>query len=134
MNRGRTRRAGSIATRKQLLTAAHDLFLERGYEATPVRAIADHAGVTIGALYGHFASKQAILLEVVRAMRGTARGRESGFPTSAHRALVLTVASFAHNDFEAANVLGQALSALAPGVGGGLDSGRAGELLVKLAR
>jgi AcrR family transcriptional regulator len=128
------RRAASEATRVRLLSAARDLFLERGYDATPVRKIADKSGVTIGAFYGHFASKQAVLFEVVRAMNGSKKGRQSSFPTPAHRALVLTVASFAHGDVEAAMVLRQALYTLASGAEGSLDTAKAGEMLVKLAR
>jgi AcrR family transcriptional regulator len=135
VNLGAPRRhARSEGTRTRLLSAARDLFLVRGYEATPVRAIADKAGVTIGAFYGHFGSKRTVLLQVVRAMSGSDRGRRPPFPTPAHRALVLTVASFAHEDLEAATVLAGVLRVLTPGAGKDLDLNKAGELLVKLAR
>jgi AcrR family transcriptional regulator len=135
MNPGATsRRAGSAATRTHLLSAARDLFLERGYEATPVRAIAEKADVTIGAFYGHFGSKRMALFAVVRAMNEQVPRRRSPFPTSAHRALVLAVASFAHEDIQAAAVLTEVLQVLAPGIGGALDTSRAGDLLVNLTR
>lgn len=128
------RHARSEATRTRLLLAARDLFLTRGYEATSVRAIADRAGVTIGALYGHFVSKRRVLFEVVRAMSESRNRRRSPFPTPAHRALVLTVASFAHEDTDAATVLAEALHVFAPGAADALDLGRAGALLVNLTQ
>jgi AcrR family transcriptional regulator len=135
MNVEATRRhIRSTATRTQLLSAARDLFLQRGYEATPVRAIAEKAAVTVGAFYGHFGSKQIALFEVVRAMVEPDNARLSPFPTPAHRALVLTVAALAHNDIKAAAVLAEALQVLAPGGGMTLDATKAGELLVNLTR
>lgn len=52
--------------RRQLLGAAHRLFLKKGYRGTTVDAIAHAAGVTKGALYFHFRSKEDILLEMVK--------------------------------------------------------------------
>jgi AcrR family transcriptional regulator len=128
------RRATSEATRTRLLRAARDLFLKLGYEATPVRTVADKAGVTIGAFYGHFGSKRTVLFKVVLAMLEPGESSRSPFPTPAHRALLLTVASFAHEDLEAATVLAEVLHVLAPGAGEALDPAKAGELLVNLAR
>jgi AcrR family transcriptional regulator len=130
----RRRRATSEATQTRLTSAARELFLGSGYEATPVRKIADEAGVTIGAFYGHFGSKRTALFKVVRDMNEPSRGRRSPFPTLAHRALVLTVASFAHEDHEAARVLAEVLQVIAPGAGEALDAAKAGGLLVDLAR
>lgn len=113
---------------------ARDLFLLRGYEATPVRTIADQAGVTIGAFYGRFRSQRTVLLNVVRAMIEPRKGRRSLFSTPAHRALVLTVASLAHEDFEAATGVAAVLQVPAPGVEKALDLSKAGKLLVDLAR
>jgi AcrR family transcriptional regulator len=48
------------ATRERLVTAARLLFGERGYEATSIQLVLGRAGVARGALYHHFASKEAL--------------------------------------------------------------------------
>lgn len=53
------------ATRRALITAARRQFAESGYAATNTPAIAAAAGVTRGALYHHFADKQALFEAVV---------------------------------------------------------------------
>jgi len=53
-------------TRRRLLDIAGDLFIERGYGAVSIRDIADAAGLTNGAVYGHFRSKGQLLVEVIR--------------------------------------------------------------------
>lgn len=45
--------------------AALGIFFERGYHGTSVREIARRAGLSVAALYHHFPSKYAILLELV---------------------------------------------------------------------
>jgi AcrR family transcriptional regulator len=42
------------------------LFVERGYSAVSMNDIAAAAGLTKGALYGHFRSKGQLLVEVIR--------------------------------------------------------------------
>jgi AcrR family transcriptional regulator len=70
-----------------------DLFTARGYAATSVREIVEHAGLTKPALYYHFGSKEAIYLEILRdvhlrmeaelsrltSQEGTSRERLTGF-------------------------------------------------------
>jgi AcrR family transcriptional regulator len=51
-------------TRSHILDTAGELFAERGYDATSVADICHRAGVTKGAFYHHFASKQAVFLEL----------------------------------------------------------------------
>lgn len=53
------------ATRRALLAAARRQFAEQGFAATNTPAIAAEAGVTRGALYHHFADKQALFEAVV---------------------------------------------------------------------
>jgi AcrR family transcriptional regulator len=48
------------ATRERLIEAARVLFGERGYDATSIEAVLDSAGVARGALYHHFATKEAL--------------------------------------------------------------------------
>ena len=50
--------------RQRLLREARDLFLERGYHNTSLRAVCKAAGVTTGALYHHFAGKDELFVEV----------------------------------------------------------------------
>ena len=55
------------ATRRgELLSLAASMFAERGLRATTVRDIADAAGILSGSLYHHFASKEAMIDEVLR--------------------------------------------------------------------
>jgi AcrR family transcriptional regulator len=48
------------ATRKQLVDIARRLFAERGYEGASVEAVLRESGVSRGALYHHFDSKEAL--------------------------------------------------------------------------
>lgn len=54
------------ASRAVILNAALDLFQERGYDATTMRAIADRAGVSLGSSYHYFPSKEHLVLEFYR--------------------------------------------------------------------
>ena len=54
------------ASRAVILSAALDLFQERGYEATTMRAIAERAGVSLGGSYHYFPSKEHLVLEFYR--------------------------------------------------------------------
>jgi AcrR family transcriptional regulator len=55
----------AAATRQRILSAAHDLFVTRGYRSTSLRDIAAAASVSHPGLLGHFASKEDLLAEVV---------------------------------------------------------------------
>ncbi len=66
----RTQAERSRATRRALLDAARHLFTERGYAGTGREQIAARAGVTRGALYHHFASKEALFRAVVEELEG----------------------------------------------------------------
>jgi len=61
-----TRRAAQgRATREQLIEVATGLFAERGYEETSIEAVLAAAGVSRGALYHHFAGKDALFEAVL---------------------------------------------------------------------
>jgi AcrR family transcriptional regulator len=61
----RTQAERRAQTRGRLVEAAGAAFAEAGYAAAAVDEIACRAGVTIGALYGHFASKKELFLTVL---------------------------------------------------------------------
>ncbi len=52
-------------SRDRLLAAATALFYERGFLATSVKEITQACGLTQGALYNHFSSKDELLYELV---------------------------------------------------------------------
>jgi AcrR family transcriptional regulator len=54
-------RAASEETRRQILDTALALFRERGFEETTIRDIAAGAGLSLGAAYYYFKSKEAIV-------------------------------------------------------------------------
>jgi AcrR family transcriptional regulator len=54
----------SESTRRALVTAARALFAERGYEMASVEDLSRAAGVTRGALYHHYESKQSLFRAV----------------------------------------------------------------------
>ncbi|QNS08184.1 TetR/AcrR family transcriptional regulator [Streptomyces xanthii] len=58
--------------RRRILDVALDLFAAKGFDATGVQEIVSKAGVTKGALYHYFASKDEILFEIY----GRVFGRE----------------------------------------------------------
>ncbi len=53
-------------SRAAFLGAALDLFQERGYEATTMRAIAERVGASLGSSYHYFPSKEHLVLEFYR--------------------------------------------------------------------
>ncbi|MGE5123174.1 MAG: TetR/AcrR family transcriptional regulator [Acidobacteriaceae bacterium] len=66
----------SEETRQRILEAATHLFSKAGYDATGVAEICQAAGVSKGAFYHHFPTKQAIFLALLNAYLA---GIESGF-------------------------------------------------------
>ena len=54
----RTQAERSATTTEQLISAARRLFAEKGFPATSIDDIVREAGVTRGAMYHHFASKE----------------------------------------------------------------------------
>jgi AcrR family transcriptional regulator len=66
--RGRRRGAGAgpAETRRKLLSAAAEMFADRGFHAVSIRAISAKAGVNSALLNYHFGSKEALFEEVIR--------------------------------------------------------------------
>jgi TetR/AcrR family transcriptional repressor of nem operon len=89
--------------RRQIIGAAARLFRERGLGATGVDSIAKAAGLTHGAVYSQFGSKEAITIDSIRlGLRGSKRtwlrvlakkGHKKAFP-----AIVESYLSAAHRD------------------------------------
>jgi AcrR family transcriptional regulator len=52
-------------TRVAIEDAAVELFIKNGYHATSMRQIAEHAGLALGGIYNHFASKEEIFEAIV---------------------------------------------------------------------
>jgi TetR/AcrR family transcriptional regulator, transcriptional repressor for nem operon len=62
--------ADAAQSREKIIASASALMRARGYDGIGIDAITAHAGLTAGAFYRHFASKQVLLEEVVsRAMK-----------------------------------------------------------------
>ena len=62
-----TRQEAKAQTRARLIESADKMFRRLGYEAAKLEDIAEEAGFTKGAMYFHFASKEALFLELLSA-------------------------------------------------------------------
>lgn len=70
----RVSREKAAEHRQQIVDAAARLFRERGIGATGVDSITREAGLTHGAVYSQFGSKEAITIDAIRlALRGSRR-------------------------------------------------------------
>lgn len=58
-------RTGGVERRAQFVATTQQLFYTKGYENTSIQDIIDAVGVSRGAFYHHFESKQAVLESVV---------------------------------------------------------------------
>ncbi len=80
--------------REQILTTAAELFAARGFHGVSVSELGAACGITGPALYKHFASKDAVLAEMLVSISeqllavGRARVREAGGPSDALESLV----------------------------------------------
>jgi AcrR family transcriptional regulator len=63
--RSQTKAEQRIATQAKLIEIARELFTKLGYAQTPTEEIVQRAGVTRGALYHHFGSKEGLFLAVL---------------------------------------------------------------------
>ena len=69
--RARGRGSDGAATRQLIIDVAAREFAERGYSATSLSDIVTGAGMTKGALYWHFASKESVALAICQTMYET---------------------------------------------------------------
>ncbi len=85
--------APADSAKDRLIAAAERLLVERGFEATSVRAVTQAAGLSVSAAHYHFGSKETLLQEVFRRRLGPlaaervarldaldARAKETGRP------------------------------------------------------
>ena len=70
------RQRQALETRLLIAEAAGNLFLERGYAATTMDAIAGEAGVAVSTVYAAFKNKRAVLKEIRLAWHDRTRARE----------------------------------------------------------
>ena len=61
----------SEQTTQRLIRAATELLLQKGYAGTTIALLAREVGMTKGAIYHHFANKEAILRSVIGHVRNT---------------------------------------------------------------
>ena len=61
-----SREESQAQTRERLIDTAQQLFVANGYGGASIRDIANKAGYSQGAFYSNFASKEDVLLELLR--------------------------------------------------------------------
>ncbi len=59
-------RKASSAARRKILTAARQVFGDKGYKEATVREIAQLAGVAVGGLYPYFGNKEQLYVEALQ--------------------------------------------------------------------
>ncbi|MBL0745096.1 TetR/AcrR family transcriptional regulator [Chryseolinea lacunae] len=69
-------------TSDKILTAARELFEEKGFDLTSVREIAAQAGVNVALINYHFGSKDNLLLTIMEASMDTTRMKLSDINSS----------------------------------------------------
>jgi TetR/AcrR family transcriptional regulator, transcriptional repressor for nem operon len=109
-------RQRTAATRERILTVAAELFRGHGIDAVGVDAIMRAAGLTHGGFYAHFASKEALVAEVLASSLAHSAGRwewlsQTREPAEALRRIVHSYLDAAH---VAAREQGCVLASLGP--------------------
>jgi Bacterial regulatory proteins, tetR family/Tetracyclin repressor-like, C-terminal domain len=85
------RRRNPDASREAILTAAREVFTERGYARATIREIARRAGVTHGLVMRHFGTKEKLLVAALpgpRAAAGAVPGELATLPERIAEAFV----------------------------------------------
>lgn len=90
----------AIRTREQVLNAAAEEFAAHGYMGTTLLDVIQHTGMTKGALYGHFSSKEDLavaLIDEAGAELSARAARTAGPDATAVRTLRETVLDLARH-------------------------------------
>jgi AcrR family transcriptional regulator len=91
------RQARSEVTRRKIIDAAVQLFNDVGYSNAGLGDIVEHAGLTKGALYHHFSSKEALAVAIIdegsdillRTFQGISRSSAPALESMIHGVLVV---------------------------------------------
>jgi TetR/AcrR family transcriptional regulator len=89
-----------VTTDEVILQVAAKLFAKYGYDGVSTKQIAEQSGVTIGALYHYFPSKEAVYQEATRAVftkRSIMPADLPESPAPAEEKMELMIASFVSN-------------------------------------
>jgi AcrR family transcriptional regulator len=98
-----TQKERNAETRRRLLTAARELFAEKGYPSTTVADIVKRAGRAHGSFYLHFTNKEAVLHALLEdamaelSQQGRTMWRWDEPGTSVHRAVRRFIEEFGEN-------------------------------------
>ena len=57
-------------TKEKIFDVALDLFSKKGYDSVSLREIADEVGIKKSSIYSHYASKEAILIDIFQYLSG----------------------------------------------------------------
>jgi AcrR family transcriptional regulator len=102
-----------MSTRRlEILDAAASLFAEKGYDRTPVRKIAERAGIAPGTIYIYFDGKRDILLSIADRIIGQAWSETQAQLVSLHKEAY--IATVLQNIFDFVNENQAFLRALTP--------------------
>ncbi len=110
----RPMRADAVENRRRILEAAEQVFAAQGVSA-PIDAVAERAGVGVGTLYRHFATKEALFeaivltrLEELATAAGAAGSDQSGDPGETFFAFLEEFARTVTNKHDLIDALGDA--------------------------
>jgi TetR/AcrR family acrAB operon transcriptional repressor len=92
--RGPRRTSAGAATRERILASAERLFAERGFSGVSMPAIAAAAGITAGAIYKHFQSKEQLFFSIVRRAVEAAPTAQEGEGLAGPAAVARIVAAY----------------------------------------
>jgi AcrR family transcriptional regulator len=109
--------AARVSTRERILEGALDVFARKGYHRAIVDDIVQASGTSKGAVYHHFATKEAVFLALVDDFAGrlaatvaAAIGERRGALEKVEGALTAALAAFATNQRLARLILLEAVS------------------------
>ncbi len=92
-----TKRAQRQASTERLLEAAQGLFVSQGYRQTNLDQIASAAGLTKGAVYFYFRSKETVLLELLKQVQAIVVERALKATASAGPRAIDRLVAFLHH-------------------------------------